>query len=96
MTSDLKNWAVADILKSYLERIRDIRASEKVFYRQVLEIYATCIDYNPTADESVKFFKKVQNKFQQEKNYLMGMAAYLICKPWIRQKRSIKNISRRL
>ena len=39
-----------------------IRASEKVFYHQILEIYATSIDYNPTAEESVRFFKKVQNK----------------------------------
>jgi hypothetical protein len=45
-----------------LERIRDIRASEKVFYRQVLEIYATSIDYDPRAEISVEFFKKVQNK----------------------------------
>lgn len=45
-----------------IERIRDIRASEKVFYRQVLDIYATSIDYDPRADVSVEFFKKVQNK----------------------------------
>ena len=45
-----------------LARIRDIRASEKVFYRQVLEIYATSVDYNPTADISIQFFKRVQNK----------------------------------
>ena len=45
-----------------LEPIRDIRASEKVFYRQVLEIYATSIDYDPRAEISVEFFKKVQNK----------------------------------
>lgn len=45
-----------------LERIRDIRASEKVFYRQVLEIYATSIDYDPRAEISIEFFKKVQNK----------------------------------
>lgn len=48
--------------KELLERIRDIRASEKVFYRQVLEIYATSVDYNPTAAVSVQFFKRVQNK----------------------------------
>lgn len=48
--------------KELLERIRDIRASEKVFYRQVLEIYATSIDYDPKAEISVQFFKKVQNK----------------------------------
>ena len=45
-----------------LERIRDIRSSEKVFWRKVLDIYATSIDYNPSADSSVAFFKQVQNK----------------------------------
>ena len=48
--------------KELLARIRDIRASEKVFYRQILEIYATSFDYDPSADTSVEFFKKVQNK----------------------------------
>lgn len=48
--------------KELLERIRDIRASEKVLYRQVLEIYATSIDYDPRASISVEFFRKVQNK----------------------------------
>ena len=45
-----------------LSRIRDIRSSEKVFYRQILDIYATSIDYNPRSDASIEFFKKVQNK----------------------------------
>lgn len=48
--------------KELMARIRDIRASEKVFYRQVLDIYATSVDYNPRSDTSVEFFKKVQNK----------------------------------
>lgn len=48
--------------KELLERIRDIRSSEKVLYRQVLDLYATSVDYNPQADESIKFFKIVQNK----------------------------------
>ena len=48
--------------KELLERIRDIRATEKVLYRQVLEIYATSIDYDPRATISQEFFKKVQNK----------------------------------
>ena len=52
----------ADYFDELLERIRDIRASEKVFYRQVLEIYATSIDYDPHAEISVQFFRKVQNK----------------------------------
>ena len=48
--------------KELLDRIRDIRSSEKVLYRQVLDLYATSVDYNPKAAESVKFFKIVQNK----------------------------------
>ena len=58
----LKELGGGGYFKELLERIRDIRASEKVFYRQVLEIYATSIDYNPKAEESIVFFKKVQNK----------------------------------
>ena len=58
----LKNLGGGGYFKELLERIRDIRASEKVFYRQVLEIYATSIDYDPHADISIEFFKKVQNK----------------------------------
>ena len=45
-----------------LDRIRDIRSSEKVFYRKVLEIYATSIDYSPNADTTKLFFQTVQNK----------------------------------
>ena len=48
--------------KELLARIRDIRTSEKVFYRQVLEIYATSVDYSPNAEENLKFFKIIQNK----------------------------------
>lgn len=48
--------------KELLERIRDIRATEKVLYRQILEIYATSVDYDPRASVSQEFFKKVQNK----------------------------------
>ena len=58
----LKNLGGGGYFKELLERIRDIRASEKVFYRQVLEIYATSIDYDPRAEISIAFFKKVQNK----------------------------------
>ena len=58
----LKNLGGGGYFTELLERIRDIRASEKVFYRQVLEIYATSIDYDPKAEESILFFKKVQNK----------------------------------
>ena len=58
----LKNLGGGGYFKELLERIRDIRASEKVFYRQILEIYATSIDYDPKAEISIQFFKKVQNK----------------------------------
>ena len=58
----LKELGGGGYFRELLERIRDIRASEKVFYRQVLEIYATSIDYNPNADVSIQFFKRVQNK----------------------------------
>lgn len=58
----LKNLGGGSYWKELLQRIRDIRASEKVFYRQVLDIYATSIDYDPKADISIAFFKKVQNK----------------------------------
>ena len=58
----LKNLGGRGYWKELLQRIRDIRASEKVFYRQVLDIYSTSIDYNPKAEVSIAFFKKVQNK----------------------------------
>ena len=48
--------------KELLDRIRDIRSSEKVLYRQVLDLYATSVDYNPHSEESVRFFQIVQNK----------------------------------
>ena len=48
--------------KELLDRIRDIRSSEKVLYRQVLDLYATSVDYDPKSPESVEFFKIVQNK----------------------------------
>ena len=48
--------------KELLDRIRDIRSSEKVMYRQVLDLYATSMDYDPKSPESIRFFKIVQNK----------------------------------
>lgn len=48
--------------KELLDRIRDIRSSEKVLYRQVLDLYATSVDYDPHSEESIKFFKIVLNK----------------------------------
>jgi len=58
----LKNLGGGSYWKELLERIRDIRSSEKVLYRQVLDLYATSVDYNPKSDEAVLFFKTVQNK----------------------------------
>ena len=58
----LKEMGGGGYWKELLNRIRDIRASEKVFYRQVLDIYATSVDYDPKAAISIDFFKKVQNK----------------------------------
>ena len=58
----LKNLGGGDYWKELLDRIRDIRSSEKVLYRQVLDLYATSIDYDPKSTTSVLFFKTVQNK----------------------------------
>ena len=58
----LKQAGGGDYWKELLARIRDIRSSEKVMYRQVLDLYATSVDYNPKSKESVAFFKMVQNK----------------------------------
>lgn len=58
----LKELGGGDYWHELLDRIRDIRSSEKVMYRQVLDLYATSVDYNPSSSESVAFFKMVQNK----------------------------------
>lgn len=58
----LKNLGGGSYWKELLDRIRDIRSSEKVLYRQVLDLYATSVDYDPKAEASVIFFKTVQNK----------------------------------
>ena len=58
----LKNLGGGNYFDELLSRIRDIRSSEKVFWRKVLEIYATSIDYDPKAESSILFFKQVQNK----------------------------------
>ncbi len=58
----LKNLGGGNYWKELLDTIRDIRSSEKVMYRQVLDLYATAIDYDPTAPETILFFKIVQNK----------------------------------
>jgi hypothetical protein len=58
----LKNLGGGSYWHELLDRIRDIRSSEKVMYRQVLDLYATSVDYDPKSAESVAFFKMVQNK----------------------------------
>ena len=58
----LKEAGGGEYWKELLARIRDIRSSEKVMYRQVLDLYATSADYDPKSKESVTFFKMVQNK----------------------------------
>lgn len=58
----LKGNSGGNYWKELLDRIRDIRSSEKVLYRQVLDLYATAIDYDPKDEKSIKFFKIVQNK----------------------------------
>ena len=58
----LKGHGGGDYWKELLDRIRDIRSSEKVLYRQVLDLYATSRDYDPSSPESIQFFKIVQNK----------------------------------
>lgn len=58
----LKNLGGGNYWKELLSRIKDIRSSEKVMYRQVLDLYATSVDYDPKSSESIAFFKMVQNK----------------------------------
>ena len=64
----LKEGAGGNYWKELLERIRDIRSSEKVLYRQVLDLYSTSIDYDPKSPESIEFFKIVQNKLHYAVN----------------------------
>lgn len=58
----LKEMGGGDYWHELLDRIRDIRSSEKAIYRQVLDLYATSVDYDPKSKESIAFFKMVQNK----------------------------------
>ncbi len=64
----LKDLGGGNYWKELLERIRDIRSSEKVLYRQVLDLYATSVDYDPDTQESILFFKTVQNKLHYAVN----------------------------
>ena len=58
----LKNAGGGSYFRELLDRIRDIRSSEKVFYRQVLDLFATSVDYDPKNEVAIEFFKKMQNK----------------------------------
>jgi len=64
----LKGTGGGNYWKELLNRIRDIRSSEKALYRQVLDLYATSIDYDPKSDTSIEFFKIVQNKLHYATN----------------------------
>jgi hypothetical protein len=66
----LKGNAGGNYWKELLERIRDIRSSEKVLYRQVLDLFATSQDYNPNSTEQQQFFKIIQNKLHYAVNLL--------------------------
>ena len=103
----LKNLGGGGYFKELLERIRDIRASEKVFYRQILEIYATSIDYDPKAEISIQFFQKVQNKIHyaihgqtaaeviytraDAEKEFMGLATFAGTQPTLREAVIAKN-----
>lgn len=103
----LKELGGGGYFKELLERIRDIRASEKVFYRQVLEIYATSIDYDPNAQISIDFFRKVQNKIHyavhgntaseviynraDAEKYFMGLTTFRGSQPTLSEAKIAKN-----
>ena len=103
----LKDLGGGGYFKELLERIRDIRASEKVFYRQVLEIYATSVDYNPNAEVSIQFFKRVQNKIHyavsgetaaeviyhraDAEKDFMGLVTFSGDQPTLREAKTAKN-----
>jgi hypothetical protein len=103
----LKELGGGGYFKELLERIRDIRSSEKVFYRQVLEIYATSIDYDPKAEISIQFFKKVQNKIHyavhgetaaeviyhraDSEKEFMGLTSFVGNQPTLKEAKIAKN-----
>lgn len=103
----LKNLGGGGYWKELLARIRDIRASEKVFYRQILDIYATSIDYDANTKTSIEFFKKVQNKVHyavhgqtaaevvynraDAEKDLMGLATFSGSKPQLKDAKIAKN-----
>ena len=71
----LKRAGGGNYFDELLSRIRDIRSSEKVFYRKILEIYALSIDYDPRTEATMQFFKTVQNKMH---NSVHGHTAEII------------------
>jgi len=93
----LKEVGLGNYFEELLQRIRDIRSSEKVFWRKILDIYSTSIDYDPSIDMSIKFFKTVQNKMHwaahgntaaeivyeraDSKKSLMGLTSFKGTKP---------------
>ena len=103
----LKNLGGGGYWKELLARIRDIRASEKVFYRQILDIYATSIDYDANTKTSIDFFKKVQNKVHyavhgqtaaevvynraDAEKDFMGLATFSGSKPQLKDAKIAKN-----
>jgi hypothetical protein len=103
----LKNAGGGGYWRELLERIRDIRSSEKVFYRQLLDLYATSADYDPKAPESQAFFKTMQNKIHyaahghtaaeivaaraDAEQPFMGMTAFSGARPLKREIATAKN-----
>lgn len=77
----LKQLGGGNYWKELLDRIRDIRSSEKVMYRQVLDLYATAVDYDPKSDLSIEFFKIVQNKLHFADKSLKRHMAHVLLIP---------------
>lgn len=73
----LKNLGGGNYFKELLDRIRDIRSSEKVFYRQVLDLFSTSVDYNSNSEEAKRFFATVQNKLHYAIHH--HTASELVC-----------------
>ena len=73
----LKGNSGGDYWKELLDRIRDIRSSEKVLYRQVLDLYATSVDYDPKSETSIQFFKIVQNKLHYAAHAILRQKSYM-------------------
>ena len=103
----LKQTGEGGYWKELLDRIRDIRSSEKVMYRQVLDIYATAIDYDPRSEVSIEFFKIVQNKLHfaahghtaaeviyeraDANRHMMGLTSFKGDHPTLRDAKIAKN-----